>query len=74
VIAQGHSTFVEEQYEETWAKDLKKLLLEMKMVTEQARHTGQRYLRMAIYTAFMAPFDALLVMTVTTPAGSSCPL
>ena len=33
-------TFLEEQYQQAWAKDLKALLLEMKAATEQARAQG----------------------------------
>ena len=34
-------TFLEEQYQQAWAKDLKALLLEMKAATEQARCTWE---------------------------------
>ena len=37
-------TFLEEQYQQTWAKDLKDLLREMKAATEQARADGARHL------------------------------
>ena len=35
-------TFVEEQYDQPWAKDLKALLLEMRAAAEQARAQGCR--------------------------------
>ena len=38
-------TFVEEQYQQPWARDLKDLLLEMRAATEQARTQGQARLR-----------------------------
>ena len=34
-------TFVEEQYDQPWAKDLKAVFLEMRTAVEQARTQGQ---------------------------------
>jgi transposase len=53
-------TFVEEQYQQTWAKEFKALLLEMKMAVEQARACGLRHLPSATRTAFVARYQALL--------------
>lgn len=53
-------TFLEEQYQQAWAKDLKRLLLEMKAATEQARRQGAAHLHAAERTAFVARYDALL--------------
>jgi transposase len=53
-------TFLDEQYEQRWAKDLKGLLLEMKAATQQARCAGQRQLAAAGRDAFVARYDALV--------------
>ncbi len=53
-------TFVEEQYQQTWATQLKALLLEMKAATEQARAQGLRSLPAATRTAFLTRYRALL--------------
>jgi transposase len=53
-------TFVEEQYHQGWATDLKQLLREMKAATEQARCHGQPQLAPARRDAFVARYDALL--------------
>ncbi len=53
-------TFLEEHYRQSWAKDLKALLLEMKAAVEQARAAGQRHLALAARTAFVARYQALL--------------
>jgi transposase len=53
-------TFLEEQYEQIWAKDLKVLLLEMKAAVEQARAAGSRQLPSTTRTAFVARYQALL--------------
>jgi transposase len=53
-------TFLEEQYQQSWARDLKALLLEMKAAVEAAR--AQRRLRLAQEQrqAFVARYRALL--------------
>jgi transposase len=53
-------TFLEEQYQQTWAKDLKALLLEMKAATEQARAHGVTRLSPAVRQFFIARYEALL--------------
>lgn len=53
-------TFLEEHYQQTWAKDLKDLLQEMKAATEQARTQGQTRLPAARRQAFVARYEALL--------------
>jgi transposase len=53
-------TFVEEQYHQAWAKDLKGLLLEMKAATESARAQHMNYLPAVLRQAFVARYEALL--------------
>jgi transposase len=53
-------TFLEEEYHQPWARDLKALLLEMKATVEQARAAGLRQLPIAPRTAFVARYQALL--------------
>ena len=53
-------TFLEEQYQQAWATDLKGLLREMKAATEQARAHDQDRLAAATRDAFVARYDALL--------------
>lgn len=53
-------TFLEEQYQQGWATELKRLLCEMKAATEQARRDGQAQLNAAVRDAFVARYDALI--------------
>jgi transposase len=53
-------TFLEEQYHQAWAKDLKALLMEMKAAVEQARTQRQRQLPTAVREAFVDRYEALL--------------
>jgi transposase len=53
-------TFLEEQYHQAWAKDLKALLLEMKAVVESARQQHINYLPATRHQAFVARYEALL--------------
>ena len=53
-------TFLEEQYHQAWATQLKALLLDMKAATEQARAEGRRQLPTAIRQAFVTRYRALL--------------
>jgi transposase len=53
-------TFLEEQYHQGWAKELKALLLEMKVATEQARMQGGLCLPAALRAGFIARYEALL--------------
>jgi transposase len=53
-------TFLEEQYQQGWATELKGLLREMKAATDQARQQGQRWLDVAVRNAFVARYDVLL--------------
>jgi transposase len=53
-------TFLEEPYHQTWAKDLKDLLREMKATTEQARAQGQAQLDHAVHAGFVARYETLL--------------
>ena len=53
-------TFLEEQYQQTWATDLKLLLLEMKSATDQARTYGRSQLPTLQRDAFMARYEDVL--------------
>ncbi len=53
-------TFLEEQYQQTWAKELKTLLREMKATVEQARADGLRSLPTAVRAALVTRSRALL--------------
>jgi transposase len=53
-------TFLEEQYQQTWAKDLKDLLREMKVATEHARAAGTVQLSQAERNRFVARYEELL--------------
>jgi transposase len=53
-------TFLEEQYHQAWAKQLKALLLEMKAAVDQARRTGLRHLPVAARDGFVARYRALV--------------
>jgi transposase len=53
-------TFVEEQYHQGWAKELKALLREMKAAVELARAAGLRDLPSAVRSAFVVRYEALL--------------
>lgn len=55
-------TFLEEQYQQAWATDLKHLLLEMKAATELARAQERRQLAAAERDAFVARYDTLLAV------------
>jgi transposase len=55
-------TFVEEQYHQPWAKDLKTLLLAMKAAVEQARARGDQRLGDAERSAFISRYADLLAM------------
>jgi hypothetical protein len=52
-------TFLEEAYQQAWAKELKALLLEMKAATEQARSQGAGQLPLALRRAFVGPSSGL---------------
>jgi transposase len=54
-------TFLEEQYHQTWATDLKGLLLEMKAAVEQARAAGLGHLPAVAREALLSRYRALLV-------------
>ena len=53
-------TFLEEQYHQGWAKDLKALLLAMQAAAEQARAAGLRRLSAVPRDGFVARYRALL--------------
>jgi transposase len=53
-------TFLEEQYQQGWAKELKALLLEMKGMVAQARSQGEHQLPMGLRQSFVARYEALL--------------
>src|SRR5260221_981382 len=53
-------TFLEEQYAQTWATDLKRLLLDMKGAVEQARAQGLRRLPADQHSPFLPRYRALL--------------
>jgi transposase len=54
-------TFLEEAYDQAWAKELKRLLLEMKRAVEAARTRGEEGLDMGERTTFLTRYEALLV-------------
>ncbi len=53
-------TFLQEEYKQTWAKDLKTLLLEMKTAVEQARLRGEDRVGAAERSTFLTRYEALL--------------
>jgi transposase len=53
-------TFLEEQYHQTWAKDLKGLLLAMKAAVEQARTRGEQRLPDTELRTLLAHYDDLM--------------
>jgi transposase len=53
-------TFLEEAYDQAWAKDLKALLLEMKRAVEAARTRGDERLGAALRSAFLTRYEELL--------------
>ncbi|MGO8949912.1 MAG: IS66 family transposase, partial [Ktedonobacterales bacterium] len=53
-------TFLEEQYHQAWAKELKNLLREMKAATEQTRAAGAAQLPAADRNRFVALYKKLL--------------
>jgi len=53
-------TFLEEQYQQGWATELKAVLLEMKAATEQARTSGEKRLSAARRETFVSRYEALL--------------
>jgi transposase len=53
-------TFVDEQYHQSWAAELKALLREMKAAVEWARASGLRHLPAAAHAAFITRYRALL--------------
>jgi transposase len=57
-------TFVEEEYHQAWAKDLKGLLLAMKAAVEPARRRGAPALPAAERHAFVARYDQVLAAGV----------
>src|SRR5260221_5614922 len=53
-------TFLEEQYRQAWAADLKALLREMKAATDHARTDGQLHLAPGVRADFVQRYQALL--------------
>ena len=53
-------TFLEEAYDQAWAKELKALLLEMKTAVEAARTRGEDRVGDAERSAFLTRYEALL--------------
>jgi transposase len=68
-------TFLEEAYQQTWAKDLKAALLEMKSAVEQARLRGEERLGAALGSAFISRYEELLVtgLAATPPPSERQP-
>jgi Transposase IS66 family len=64
-------TFLEEQYQQAWAKDLKALLREMKATVDQAHAAGLRTLPTAIRTAFVVRYRALLAALASADGSSN---
>lgn len=54
-------TYLEEQFDQGWAKDLKGLLREMKAATDDARVQGWSHLDPAVRNAFVARYQATLL-------------
>jgi transposase len=54
-------TFLEEQYDQAWAKELKDVLREMKVATDTARAGGQTHLDPSQRAVFMARYQAILL-------------
>jgi transposase len=54
-------TFLEEQYEQVWAKELKDLLREMKAATDAARERGQTRFDSTERAAFVVRYQATLL-------------
>ena len=55
-------TFVEEQYDQPWAKDLKTLLVEMRTATERARAQGQTRLPASQRGTLVARYGHILAL------------
>jgi transposase len=53
-------TFLQEQYQQPWATQMKTLLLEMKTAAEQARADGLRQLPVTTRAAFVTRYRAVL--------------
>ena len=53
-------TFIEEELEQEWAKDMKVLLLDMKEVVEQARARGQPELEIAVLTPLLTRYEQIV--------------
>lgn len=53
-------TFLEEQYQQAWAAELKTLLQEMRAATDQTRQQGRRSVQATARVALVARYDALL--------------
>src|SRR5215813_237134 len=53
-------TFVEEEYHQAWAKELKGLLLAMKAAVDQARTRGDEHLPEIERAAFLARYEELM--------------
>lgn len=54
-------TFLEEQYDQAWAKELKDMLREMKAATDTARAGGQTHLDPSQRAVFIARYQAILL-------------
>jgi transposase len=53
-------TYLEEQYQQTWATQMKALLREMKVAADDARAQGASHLVSALRAAFVARYEELL--------------
>ncbi len=53
-------TYLEEQYQQAWATDMKALLREMKAATDAARAQGASHLAANLRAAFIARYETLL--------------
>jgi transposase len=65
-------TFVEEQYEQAWAAELKTLLLQMKAAVERARSQGRRQLPTAPRAAFVARYEEVLAAGLAANPPPEC--
>jgi transposase len=66
-------TFVEEQYHQPWAKELKALLLAMKAAVAQARTRGEQRLPDAERRTFLAHYDDLMAAGLAANAPPPSP-
>lgn len=67
-------TFLEEQYQQAWAGDLKQVLRDMKATVDHARAAGGVHLDRAVRDRFVARYDALLAAGLAANPANPPPL